>query len=856
MIGRRLSTLILTILAAAPAHAQVVQPNFWGTNGEVTSIARVGNIIYLAGSFSNVGPATGGAVPIDRRSGAPWPRFPRVNGIVHAVVSDGSGGWFVGGDFTAVEGEPHHNVAHLRADGTVDPWDPGVEDVEYVITSGMVNPIHTVSALALDGDMLYIGGRFEVVGGQPHQAIVAVNASTGAVSPWNPHADGMVTALVADRGMLFVGGSFSAMAGQPRSRLAAFRLADGSLTAWNPAADGTVLTIALARNLAWIGGEFDHVGGEPRNSLAAVTLGTGAVTPWDAGLLPLRRYIAHGSWIWPYVSSIVVRGNTLFAGGSFDVAGGASRYTVAELDLGTARATSFDARIGAGLTKALAMHGQTLYVGGYLYDFGGHGRPNLAAVDVRTGVASSWNPRADGIVLTLAAAGSTVFAGGQFTSMGDWQPRAGLAALDATTGRALSWSPTLDLPYFVTLVSGGERVYASGRFTSVDGQVRGHFAAFDGATGALTDWNPWTVGVTELDAGLTRMTTIGDTVYVATPIHEFNGVPRHNLFALDGRTGALLPWAPNPRGRFKSGQVGAMSAFGNTLFVAGEFDTVGGAPRPWLAQLDGTTGLATSWIPNPGLLGSIRNFYPHSIRSDGEATFVGGWFYDLSDHWGLLAFDSSGSLLDWVPSLKPEYHALIVGRQPAANALAVHGSTLFVGGRFDTIAAEPHANLGAIDATTGAVLPWNPDVRGGFSHPFDVVSALTLADDVLYVGGRFTRLGGYPSRGFAALALAPRGVWGQGRHGPGAEGGVPFALAPNPTRGSTRLAFSLSAPATVSLGVFDVAGRRVATPLDRSLQRAGEHTLSLDTMRLRAGVYYCRLDAGGVATTRRFVVLE
>src|SRR5262249_34923267 len=158
--------------------------------------------------------------------------------------------------------------------------------------------------------------------------------------------------------------------------------------------------------------------------------------------------------------------------------------------------------------------------------------------------------------------------------------------------------------------------------------------------------------------------------------------------------------------------------------------------------------------------------------------------------------------------------------------LALHGNTLFVGGRFDTIAAEPRANLGALDATTGAVLSWNPDMRGGFSNPFDVVSALTLADDVLYVGGRFTRIGGYPWRGLAALSLAR--VSAQ-REEEGAEsservGQVPFALTPNPSRGSMRLAFTLSSPATVSLRVFDMAGRRVAIPLEGSFQRAGNHT--------------------------------
>ncbi len=856
MVGRPFLAVLLAISAAVPARAQVLQPDFWGTDGEITSIARAGNTIYVAGSFSSVGPATGGAVPIDRMSGMPWSRFPRVNGIVHAVVSDGHGGWFVGGDFTAVEGQPHHNVAHLRADGTVDTWDPGVEDVEYVITSGIINPIHTVSALALDGDMLYIGGRFDSVGGQSHHAIVAVSASTGAALAWDPQADGMVTALVAERGTLFVGGTFVTMAGQHRSRLAAFRLADGSITAWNPAADGTVLTIAIARNLAWIGGEFDSMGGEPRNSIAAVTLDDGSVTPWDAGLRPLRRYIAHGDWVWPYVRSIVVQGHTLFAGGGFDTAGGASRTALAELDLDTARATTFDAHIGAGATKALAMHGQTLYVGGYLYDFGGLGRPNLAAVDVRTGAATSWNPRADGVTLALAADGNTVIAGGEFTSMGDWQPRAGLAALDATTGRALPWNPTLDAPYYVTLVAGGDRVYAAGRFTSIDGQPRGHFAAFDGTTGELTDWNPWTDDVADISASLVRMATIGNTVYIAAPVNAINGVPRRNLFAVDGLTGVLLPWAPNPGLRFKSGQVAAMSAFGNTLFVTGAFDSIGGAWRPSVAQLDGTTGLATMWTPDVGLLRSIRSFYPQSILSNGTATFVGAWQYDVREHWGLLAFDGSGGPIGQVPPLNAEYHSLIVGSQPVANALAMHGNTLFVGGRFDTIGAAPRANLGAIDATTGNVLPWNPDTRGGFAHPFDVVSALTVTDDVLYVGGRFTRLSGYPARGFGALTLTPNGSRRATRLASRSRAGVSLELTPNPVRRDVRFAFTLPSPATASLGIFDIAGRRIAAPLDHSFQPAGEHTVTFETTSLRAGIYYCRVEAGGSVVARRFVVLD
>jgi hypothetical protein len=36
---------------------------------------------------------------------------------VRAVVPDGSGGWFIGGDFNYVGGVPRNHLAHVRADG-------------------------------------------------------------------------------------------------------------------------------------------------------------------------------------------------------------------------------------------------------------------------------------------------------------------------------------------------------------------------------------------------------------------------------------------------------------------------------------------------------------------------------------------------------------------------------------------------------------------------------------------------------------------------------------------------------------------------------------------------------------------
>ena len=48
---------------------------------------------------------------------------------------------------------------------------------------------------------------------------------------------------------------------------------------------------------------------------------------------------------------------------------------------------------------------------------------------------------------------------------------------------------------------------------------------------------------------------------------------------------------------------------------------------------------------------------------------------------------------------------------------------------------------------------------------------------------------------------------------PQLAGGASFTLSPNPARGSVRIAFSLPAPAAVSLGVFDIAGLGSSTDL-------------------------------------------
>jgi len=82
---------------------------------------------------------------------------------------------------------------------------------------------------------------------------------------------------------------------------------------------------------------------------------------------------------------------------------------------------------------------------------------------------------------------------------------------------------------------------------------------------------------------------------------------------------------------------------------------------------------------------------------------------------------------------------------------------------------------------------------------------------------------------------------------------------PNPFNPSTRIPFAISQAGRVTLAVYDVRGRRVATLVDRDLP-AGEHHVDWQGKDdaghdIASGVYFCRLDAPGTRHAATKMVL-
>lgn len=87
---------------------------------------------------------------------------------------------------------------------------------------------------------------------------------------------------------------------------------------------------------------------------------------------------------------------------------------------------------------------------------------------------------------------------------------------------------------------------------------------------------------------------------------------------------------------------------------------------------------------------------------------------------------------------------------------------------------------------------------------------------------------------------------------------------PNPFNPSTTISYHLPAASSVTLTLFDILGRKVATIIDR-VQEAGNHRITINTADTRtfsdlnelpSGVYFYRLQAGEFSSTRKMTLLK
>ncbi|MEY2410612.1 MAG: trimeric autotransporter adhesin, partial [Verrucomicrobiota bacterium] len=186
------------------------------------------------------------------------------DGFVLAAVADGSGNVYIGGGFTVAGEVIANNVA--KWDGS--SWSPLGSGI------GNVGQSSEVHALAVSGSDLYVGGYFTTAGGSAATNIAKWNGGS-----WSALGSGMggglywpiVSALAVSGSDLYVGGRFTRAGGSAAKSIAKW---DGS--SWSALGSGMdggpyyagVYALAVSGSDLYVGGNFTTAGGSAAKSIA------------------------------------------------------------------------------------------------------------------------------------------------------------------------------------------------------------------------------------------------------------------------------------------------------------------------------------------------------------------------------------------------------------------------------------------------------------------------------------------------------------------------------------------------------------------------------------------------------------
>ncbi|MGH8172757.1 MAG: hypothetical protein ACREPX_06395, partial [Rhodanobacteraceae bacterium] len=245
-------------------------------NAYIGVLTLEGNALFVGGDFTEINGApraylaklATGTGALD----ANWNPAPDYD--VYAIAADGAGSLYVGGDFFSIGGQSRNFAAKVSSSGSgaVDPdW---IADADSTVLS--LVPDHAGSVFA--------GGAFFFIGGDERRGLAKLDATTGDADPdWNPSTSpigAFITAMALQGDSIYVGGSFYEVDRVPRASIA--KLSTTGAGTADPAFDPGVgdgpngseglLGLTVANSVLYANGGFTTIGGAARLGIAALPI--------------------------------------------------------------------------------------------------------------------------------------------------------------------------------------------------------------------------------------------------------------------------------------------------------------------------------------------------------------------------------------------------------------------------------------------------------------------------------------------------------------------------------------------------------------------------------------------------------
>jgi hypothetical protein len=333
----------------------------------------------------------------------------------------------------------------------------------------------------------------------------------------------------------------------------------------------------------------------------------------------------------------------------------------------------------------------------------------------------------NGRVHAAAQIGDVVYLGGSFTEVrrpdGSTVTRNRLAAVNVKTGDVTSWNPAANGTVLALAPSkDGSRIFAGGDFTTIKGKSRARLAKIYTDSGGISSWNPGA------SSSVRALVVKSSSVFAGGTFSTVGGRTVNGLAKISGSSGSVSSdFKPRPNGGVRTL---ALAHDGSRLYVGGNFTTIGGSSRRYLAAVSTSSGSARSWAPNP-------DFVVFSVATgpEGSRIYAGG----AGTGGRLAAYKVSGGGRVWEQTLDGD-----------VNALAVTPDAVYAGGHFHQAGGTGREKLAAFAGSSGALDSWNPG-----ADSIAGVYALHAGSGHLWAGGDFTVIGGRNQPRFAGFPGTP-----------------------------------------------------------------------------------------------------
>lgn len=234
---------------------------------------------------------------------------------------------------------------------------------------------------------------------------------------------------------------------------------------------------------------------------------------------------------------------------------------------------------------------------------------------------------------------------------------------------------------------------------------------------------------------------IGGTFTKITSQPPGSLVKVQNLGAVDATTGeGIASFHPAVKGvGTQSVAVRSLVIVGNTLYVGGQFGTVGGQAHLNLAAIDIDPGtfagtVDASFKPTVGVTGkNAKNLFVYSILPAADGLYIAGRFPKVNG-----TTEGSMAKLHWDGTLDTAFRTTGVGQPIRDLQWSSDGLTIFVAGSFSSFDGSPQPSIVRIDPATGDLGTWaippGGVIVGGSSDPGMTCWSLAVTPTRLFAG--------------------------------------------------------------------------------------------------------------------------